>query len=70
MAVGFGVKDPAYASVIGETADGVVVGSALVEAIWRATSEGRSQGETVASAAAFVRSLADACKRKTPEGVQ
>ena len=70
VAVGFGVKDPAYAEVIGESADGVVVGSALVEIIWRATNEGRSQGETVASAADFVRSLAEACRRRAHEGAR
>ena len=70
VAVGFGVKDPSYAAVIGESANGVVVGSALVETVWRATSEGRSQEETVGSAAAFVRSLADACRRGPHEAAR
>ncbi len=63
VAVGFGVKDAPSAALIGESADGVVVGSALVETVWRATDQGKSQGEAVASATAFVRSLAEACRR-------
>jgi len=63
VAVGFGVKDPASAAVIGESADGVVVGTALVDMIRQAMDEGRSQHETAASVAAFVGALAQACGR-------
>ena len=66
VAVGFGVKDPASAAVIGKSADGVVVGTALVDTVRRAIDEGRSQDEMAALVAAFVGSLADACRRVAP----
>ena len=60
VAVGFGVKNAASARAIAESADGVVVGSALVEAV--RNSLGRDAKPTPATAAAvteLVRSLAE-----------
>ncbi len=53
VCVGFGVSTPEHAAQIGRFADGVVVGSALVERIERATS----RDAAVADAAAFVAEL-------------
>lgn len=48
VAVGFGVKTPDQAAAIGRTADGVVVGSAIVNAIRDSLdAEGRATGTTV-----------------------
>jgi tryptophan synthase alpha chain len=52
VAVGFGIKTPQAARAMAEVADGVVVGSAIVERIGR--------GDDPASVLAFVRELADA----------
>lgn len=51
VCVGFGVRTPARAAEIGRIADGVVVGSAIVERI--------AAGESVADVLGFVRTLAD-----------
>jgi tryptophan synthase alpha chain len=53
LAVGFGVSTPAQAAVVGQTADGVIVGSALVNAVDAA-------GDRPAAAAAFVAGLREA----------
>ena len=52
VCVGFGIKTPARAAEIGQVADGVVVGSAIVERI--------AAGDAPAQVLAFVKSLADA----------
>ncbi|MEC9433994.1 MAG: tryptophan synthase subunit alpha [Pseudomonadota bacterium] len=52
VCVGFGIKTPQRASEIGKVADGVVVGSAIVERI--------GAGQSPAEVLAFVKSLADA----------
>ena len=63
IAVGFGVKTPADAMAIARGADGVVVGSAIVETL-RASldGEGRATAATIASVAALVGSLAEAVR--------
>ena len=60
IVVGFGVRTGADAAAIARGADGVVVGSALVDAM-RATldDEGRSKGGTVEAVSALVRELAE-----------
>jgi tryptophan synthase alpha chain len=59
VAVGFGVKTPEQASAIGRTADGVVVGSALVEAVRLSLDgEGRASAATVAAVTGLVERLA------------
>jgi tryptophan synthase alpha chain len=50
VAVGFGIGTPEQATEVGKYADGVIVGSALINAVDQAT-------EKPAAAAAFVRSL-------------
>ena len=59
VVVGFGVKSGAHAEAIARSADGVVVGSALVEALHRSLDgEGRAQGGTVGAVGDLVRDLA------------
>ncbi|GJD73507.1 MULTISPECIES: tryptophan synthase subunit alpha [Methylobacterium] len=60
IVVGFGVRTGADAAAIARGADGVVVGSALVDAM-RGTldAEGRSQGGTVEAVRTLVRALAE-----------
>jgi len=59
VVVGFGVKTGAHATAIAKGADGVVVGSALVDTLVRGLdSEGRPQAGTVPAVAALVRELA------------
>lgn len=50
LAIGFGISTPAQAAAIGRLADGVIVGSALINAVDAA-------GDKPAAAAGFVRSL-------------
>ncbi len=59
VCVGFGVKTAEHARLIGASADGVVVGTAIVNQV--ATSldkDGRATADTVQSVATFVRGLA------------
>ncbi|MFG1416775.1 tryptophan synthase subunit alpha [Xanthobacter sp. V0B-10] len=63
VAVGFGVKTPEQAKAIAAGADGVVVGSALVEAVRRTLDgEGRATANTVPAVEALVESLAEAVR--------
>ncbi len=58
IAVGFGVKTAEQAKVIGQSADAVVVGSAIVQQIANTLSkDGKAQSETVDSVATLVRGL-------------
>ncbi len=50
LAVGFGVSTPTQAAAVGRLADGVIVGSALIDAVDRAA-------DAPAAASAFVTSL-------------
>ena len=63
VAVGFGVRTPDQAAAIGVHADGVVVGSAIIDLIAEASEEGRDAAPEVC---AFVASLARAVKAKEP----
>ena len=56
VAVGFGIKDAASASAVARIADGVVVGSALVDSMARAVAAG---GDHEAAMAAALALLAD-----------
>jgi tryptophan synthase alpha chain len=63
VAVGFGVKAPEHAAAIAQGADGVVVGSALVEAIRTSLNgEGRATEKTVSAVTDLVSSLAQAIR--------
>ncbi len=56
VCVGFGIKTPQDVANLAPLADGVVVGSAIVQHI-------AQSGGDVASISAYVRTLADACRR-------
>jgi tryptophan synthase alpha chain len=56
LAVGFGISTPEQAVKVGRMADGVIAGSALIDAVDLATDK-------AAAASRFVRSLRDAVKR-------
>ena len=60
VAVGFGIGKPEQAAEVGEYADGVVVGSAIVRLI----GELGDSPDTASRAGALVKSLADASKGK------
>jgi tryptophan synthase alpha chain len=63
VAVGFGVKTPEQARAIAAGADGVVVGSALVEAIRTSLGRnGEATGKTTSSVLDLVNSLAQALR--------
>jgi tryptophan synthase alpha chain len=61
IAAGFGVKDAASAAAIAANADGVAVGTALVEAVRRSLVDGKAGPSTVASVSSLVGTLARAC---------
>ncbi len=54
LAIGFGISTPELAAAAGDLADGVIVGSALIDAVDSA------EGDKPAAAAAFVKALHDA----------
>jgi tryptophan synthase alpha chain len=60
VAVGFGIRSPEQAAAVARVADGVVVGSAIVDAVGNAAAEGKDPakavGDLVAPLAAAVRS--------------
>jgi tryptophan synthase alpha chain len=58
VAVGFGVKNAESAAAIAGRADGVVVGSALVEAIRLSLEDGKASEKTVGAVSALVGELA------------
>ena len=58
VAVGFGVRDAASAAAIAECGNGVVVGSALIEALRGSLAEGKATPATVGAIAALVEKLA------------
>jgi tryptophan synthase alpha chain len=58
VVVGFGVKNGRHAAAIAEAADGVVVGTAVVEALTGSLDErGRATSQTVEAVTTFVREL-------------
>ena len=63
VVVGFGVRTPEQARVIADCADGVVVGTALVEAVRLSLGpDGRASADTVAAVHKIVRDLATALR--------
>ena len=58
VAVGFGVRDAVSAKAIASVADGVVVGSALVEAVRLSLNEGKATTRTVAAVVGLVEDIA------------
>ena len=64
VAVGFGVKNAETAEAIAKGADGVVVGTALVEAVRTSLdSEGKATSKTVDAVAALVKDIAAGVRR-------
>ncbi len=64
VAVGFGVRTPAQAREISRGADGVVVGSALVNAIEESLgNKGQATNKTVANVLELVKSLSKALRK-------
>ncbi|MFN7320970.1 MAG: tryptophan synthase subunit alpha [Methylobacterium sp.] len=71
VAVGFGVKAPEHASAIAAGADGVVVGSALVEAIRTSLdAEGKATEKTVSAVTDLVSSLSRAVQAVTKQAAE
>ena len=65
VCVGFGVKTPAQAKALGNAADGVVVGSAIVNRIKDSLdADGRPTGQTVPSTLDLVQDLANALRER------
>ena len=63
IAVGFGVRTPAQARAIAIGADGVVVGSAIVDAIGKSLSkQGKATPKTVSSVLSLVQDLSSALR--------
>ncbi len=63
VAVGFGIKTAEDAAIIGRDADGVVVGTALCNAIGDSLVDGAATARTVEAAKKLVMSLAAGAKR-------
>jgi tryptophan synthase alpha chain len=59
VAVGFGVKTAAHARAIAQSADGVVVGSALVDALRATLDKDKATARTVPAVTELVASLAE-----------
>ncbi|MDX1931721.1 MAG: tryptophan synthase subunit alpha [Capsulimonadales bacterium] len=65
IGVGFGVSRPEQVAAIGEYADGVVVGAALVDCLYRTAAEGKDRDEVLRTASQFVLSLKAATRRSS-----
>jgi len=63
VCVGFGVKDAGSAAAIARGADGVVVGSALVDALRGSLVNGKAGPGTVKAVAGVVADLATGVRR-------
>lgn len=67
VCVGFGVKTAEHARAIGAAADGIVVGTAIVNRIAGSLSEdGKATGKTVEAATSLVRELAGGVRAARP----
>ena len=62
VAVGFGVKTPEHAAAIARGADGVVVGSALVDLVRGSLADGKATDKTVPAVIGLVSALAGAVR--------
>ncbi|MFD1253794.1 MULTISPECIES: tryptophan synthase subunit alpha [Devosia] len=63
VAVGFGIKTAEDAADIGKHADGIVVGSVLVDAVAKSLDNGKATDKTVAAVRDIVADLAGGVKR-------
>jgi len=57
VAVGFGIKDAASAASVAEIADGVVVGSALIDTMAKALAAGESENTAVDRAITLLKAI-------------
>jgi tryptophan synthase alpha chain len=72
VCVGFGVRTAEQARAIAQGSDGVVVGSALVDAVRKSLdADGKATAATAASVADLVRSLSQGVRavRRAPAGI-
>jgi tryptophan synthase alpha chain len=65
VAVGFGVRDAQSAAAIAAVADGVVVGSALVEAVRTSLNDGAASPATIGAVTGLVGSLAQGMRAQS-----
>ena len=65
VVVGFGVKSGVHAAAVARGADGVVVGSAIVDAVAQSLDKGRATGTTVQAVSRLVRELAEGVRSVT-----
>jgi tryptophan synthase alpha chain len=63
VAVGFGIKTPEDAALIGRDSDGVVVGTAICNAVQDSLADGKATAGTVAAVTTLVTSLANGVRR-------
>lgn len=63
VAVGFGIKTAEDAALIGKDSDGVVVGTALINALYETLENDQATSGSIAAVHDLVRSLADGVKR-------
>ena len=63
VVVGFGIKTAEDAADIGKHADGIVVGSVLVDAVARSLVDGKASDRTVGAVRDLVADLASGVKR-------
>ncbi len=71
ICVGFGVKTPEQAAAIAEAADGVVVGTAIVNAVAAELDEnGKVSGDPVAAVTKLVSALAASVRATRLEAAQ
>lgn len=63
VAVGFGIKTAEDAEEIGKHADGIVVGTVLVDAVARSLTDGKATDRTVAAVRDLVADIAGGVKR-------
>lgn len=63
VAVGFGIKTAEDAAEIGRHADGIVVGTVLVDAVGKSLVDGKASDKTVSAVRDIVASLAGGVKR-------
>ncbi|MBV2142071.1 tryptophan synthase subunit alpha [Falsochrobactrum sp. TDYN1] len=71
ICVGFGVKTPEQAAAIGAAADGVVVGTAIVNAVAGELGlDGKAKGDPVAEASKLVSALAQSIRATRLEAAQ
>ncbi len=70
VAVGFGVKTAEHAQAVARSADGVVVGSALVDRVQASLADGKATAKTVPAVAGLVAELAAGVRRARPAAAE